>query len=66
VTQSRKTPNFADFRVLYSMDILVIWIFDIILTKKFTWTIVKTLGREPVISHGQNIPFLRSNIPWIR
>jgi len=65
VTQSRKTSNFADFRVLIhglfgDLD------FPTYFCQNLSWTTVKTLTREPVIPHGQNIPFLKSNLPRIR
>ncbi|KAG5568916.1 hypothetical protein H5410_064079 [Solanum commersonii] len=31
--------------------------------QNFTWTSVKTLPMEPVVPHGQNGPFSRSNYP---
>jgi len=65
VTQSRKTSNFADFRMLVpglfgDLD------FRHNFCQNLSWTTIKTLNREPVIPHGQNIPFLRSNLPRIR
>ncbi|KAG5613726.1 hypothetical protein H5410_013550, partial [Solanum commersonii] len=37
--------------------------YDVIFTKKFTWTSVKTLSMELVGHHGQTDPFSRSNDP---
>ena len=50
---------------------IVHWLFDDLdfrhnFYQNFSWTIVKTLAREPVIPHGQNISLLRSNLPRIR
>uniref|UniRef100_M1AVU6 Uncharacterized protein n=1 Tax=Solanum tuberosum TaxID=4113 RepID=M1AVU6_SOLTU len=51
VPRSRKTPHFANFLMLQSMDFLAS---------------VKTLAMEQVVTHGQNGPFSRPNDPKSR